>query len=230
MCGGGSQLGNLVWRKLSCVHSLTLLLNATHVTHYCITRIPFLSSSTPQEDPKTLLKVDLPLPKGQVFEALAWGPDGTIAAALGEHIHFIDSKTGQVCGCMRVGGWVLFVYACVCLVWCGTAWMKEGLRGWGGGQAPQDLGVYGACVCTHMPAAPLSPLNFMHHPLTPHPLPSLFIPLNYLQVLEVLHAHEGAVKHMVWAPKLVDMGGEEPAAVLASSSTDRRVRIWRSPK
>jgi hypothetical protein len=50
----------------------------------------------PQEDPKTLLKVDLPLPKGKVFEQLAWGPDGTIAASLGEHIHFIDGKRGQV--------------------------------------------------------------------------------------------------------------------------------------
>ena len=59
----------------------------------------------PQEDPKTLLKVDLPLPKGQVFERLAWGPDGTIAAALGEHIHFIDSKTGQVQElCVFLGG------------------------------------------------------------------------------------------------------------------------------
>jgi hypothetical protein len=50
-----------------------------------------------QEDPKTILKVDLPLPKGQVFEHLAWGPDGTIAASSGGHIHFIDSATGQVC-------------------------------------------------------------------------------------------------------------------------------------
>lgn len=50
-----------------------------------------------QEDPKQLLKVELPLPKGQVFERMAWGPDGTIAAALGGHIHFLDSKTGKVC-------------------------------------------------------------------------------------------------------------------------------------
>jgi WD40 repeat protein len=50
------------------------------------------------------------------------------------------------------------------------------------------------------------------------------------QVLEVLHAHEGTISHLVWSPQLVHMGGEEPVAVLASSSTDRRVRIWRSPK
>jgi WD40 repeat protein len=59
-----------------------------------------------QEDPKTLLKIDLPLPAGQVFEQLAWGPDGTVAASLGGHIHFLDSKTGQVgavCGVQCVG-------------------------------------------------------------------------------------------------------------------------------
>jgi hypothetical protein len=43
-----------------------------------------------------LLNLPLPLPKGQCFERMAWGPDGTIAAAVGGHIHFIDSKTGQV--------------------------------------------------------------------------------------------------------------------------------------
>jgi hypothetical protein len=49
-------------------------------------------------------------------------------------------------------------------------------------------------------------------------------------VLEALHAHEGRISHLVWSPRLVDLGDEEPAAVLASSSTDRRVRIWRSPR
>lgn len=50
-------------------------------------------------------------------------------------------------------------------------------------------------------------------------------------MLEVLHAHEGKISHLVWCPRLLDMGtGEEPVAVLASSSSDRRVRIWRSPK
>lgn len=56
----------------------------------------YLFSAASQEDPKQLLKVDLPLPKGQVFDRMAWGPDGTIAAALGGHIHFIDSRYGSV--------------------------------------------------------------------------------------------------------------------------------------
>jgi hypothetical protein len=43
-----------------------------------------------------LLNIPLPLPKGQCFDRMAWGPDGTIAAAVGTHIHFLDSKTGQV--------------------------------------------------------------------------------------------------------------------------------------
>lgn len=51
-----------------------------------------------------------------------------------------------------------------------------------------------------------------------------------VQVLEVLHAHEGPVSQLVWCPRLLGLGGEEPEAVLASSSADRRVRIWRSPK
>jgi hypothetical protein len=49
-----------------------------------------------QEDPKVLLNIALPLPNGQCFDRMAWGPDGTIAAAVGGHIHFIDSRTGQV--------------------------------------------------------------------------------------------------------------------------------------
>lgn len=97
-----------------------------------------------QEDPKVLLNLPLPLPKGQCFERMAWGPDGTVAAAVGGHIHFIDSKTGQV--------------------------------------------------------------------------------------LEVLHAHDGRITSMVWSPVLLTVpGAEQPTAVLASSSSDRRVRIWRSP-
>eukprot|EP00878_Enallax_costatus_P010560 GHUV01011027.1.p1 GENE.GHUV01011027.1~~GHUV01011027.1.p1 ORF type:complete len:367 (+),score=82.44 GHUV01011027.1:462-1562(+) len=94
-----------------------------------------------QEDPKQLLKVDLP--KGQVFERMAWGPDGTIAAAIGGQIHFIDSKTGKT--------------------------------------------------------------------------------------LEVLHAHESHITCMCWCPQFLQLTGNAPIAVLASSSTDRRLRIWKSP-
>jgi hypothetical protein len=98
----------------------------------------------PQEDPKVLLKADLPLPPGSCFERMAWGPDGTIAAALGGHIHFIDSSSGKV--------------------------------------------------------------------------------------LEVLHAHEGGITALRWSPRRVSLGaGQEPVAVLASASTDRRVRVWRTP-
>jgi hypothetical protein len=43
-----------------------------------------------------LLNIALPLPNGQCFDRMAWGPDGTIAAAVGTHIHFLDSKTGKV--------------------------------------------------------------------------------------------------------------------------------------
>jgi WD40 repeat protein len=51
-----------------------------------------------------------------------------------------------------------------------------------------------------------------------------------LQVLEVLHAHDGRITSMSWSPVLLPVpGADEPVAVLASSSSDRRVRIWRSP-
>lgn len=97
-----------------------------------------------QEDPKVLLNLPLPLPSGQCFDRMAWGPDGTIAAAVGGFIHFIDSRSGKV--------------------------------------------------------------------------------------LEVLHAHDGRITSMQWSPVLLRVpGADEPAAVLASSSSDRRVRIWRSP-
>lgn len=60
--------------------------------------------------------------------------------------------------------------------------------------------------------------------------PRVFVFLS-MQVLEVLHAHEGTINQLVWAPRLMDLqGADEPVAVLASSSSDRRVRIWRSPK
>jgi WD40 repeat protein len=97
-----------------------------------------------QEDPKTLLVVPSPLPKDQVFERLAWGPDGTIAAAYGTHVHFLSSQTGEV--------------------------------------------------------------------------------------LEVVHAHEAPLSGMHWAPQRVPLGdAAHPVAVLATCSSDRRVRFWRSP-
>jgi WD40 repeat protein len=100
----------------------------------------------PQEDPKTLLTVPLTqlgLKEGQVFSRMAWGPDGTLAAAHGTHIHFIDTDSGKL--------------------------------------------------------------------------------------LESLHAHDGEVRCLAWAPVEVEVAGGR-AAALASCSSDRRVRVWRSPK
>jgi WD40 repeat protein len=50
------------------------------------------------------------------------------------------------------------------------------------------------------------------------------------RLLETLHAHEGPISCLTWAPALLDVGGGRRAAVLASCSGDRRVRVWRSPK
>jgi WD40 repeat protein len=62
-------------------------------------------------------------------------------------------------------------------------------------------------------------------PLVLHPLMHACF-----QVLEVLHAHDGRITSLVWSPVLLSVpGADEPVAVLASSSSDRRVRIWRSP-
>lgn len=100
-----------------------------------------------QEDPKVVLTAqlrDLGLKDGQVFERMAWGPDGTIAAAIGSHIHFVDSSSGEL--------------------------------------------------------------------------------------LEKLHAHDGDVRCISWAPVELAVGRGQVAAVLASCSSDRRVRVWRSPK
>jgi len=81
-----------------------------------------------------------------VFERMAWGPDGVIAAVLGNHIHFVDSASGAL--------------------------------------------------------------------------------------LEKLHAHDGhgGISCVAWGPAVVRVGGGRRAAVLASCSGDRRVRVWRSPK
>ncbi|GBF98421.1 hypothetical protein Rsub_10486 [Raphidocelis subcapitata] len=100
-----------------------------------------------QEDPKTLLTVPLEslgLKEGRAFEKMAWGPDGTIAAVSGGHIHFVVASSGRL--------------------------------------------------------------------------------------LETLHAHDGRVACVAWAPALLDVGGGERRAVLASCSGDGRARIWRSPR
>jgi WD40 repeat protein len=76
----------------------------------------------PQEDAKTILTVPLQqlgLKEGQVFDRMEWGPDGTIAAALGGHVTFINAGSGQllerihahdgVVQCMRWGPGVVGV-------------------------------------------------------------------------------------------------------------------------
>ncbi|KAI8469467.1 MAG: WD40-repeat-containing domain protein [Monoraphidium minutum] len=100
-----------------------------------------------QEDPKTLLVApltDLGLRAGEVFERMAWGPDGTIAAAHGQFVHFFTGASARL--------------------------------------------------------------------------------------LETLHAHEGRITCLAWAPGPLALGGGRRGAVLASSSADARVRVWRSPK
>lgn len=88
--------------------------------------------------------------------------------------------------------------------------------------------IVGALALTHRLTHFLSFCASLSHTL-PHTLYTQHSPFT-CKVLEVLHAHEDTISHLVWGPRLVDLGGEEPEAVLASSSADRRVRIWRSPK
>jgi hypothetical protein len=47
-------------------------------------------------------------------------------------------------------------------------------------------------------------------------------------LLEEIPAHDGPISCMRWAPKPVAVEGQA-AAVLATSSLDRRVRLWRAP-
>ncbi len=50
------------------------------------------------------------------------------------------------------------------------------------------------------------------------------------ELLDAIDAHDGAVTSMQWCPRLVKTpGAAEPHAVLATSSRDRRVRLWRAP-
>ncbi len=55
-----------------------------------------------------------------------------------------------------------------------------------------------------------------------------FLSLKDGRLLEALHAHEAPITGMAWAPRRLSVGGEE-VAVLATCSTDRRVRFWRCP-
>ncbi len=63
-----------------------------------------------------MLVAGLPLPKGECFSHLAWGPGGVIAAAHGSAIYFLDARTGESLEAVRGahGGAVLD------LAWCPT--------------------------------------------------------------------------------------------------------------
>lgn len=51
------------------------------------------------------------------------------------------------------------------------------------------------------------------------------------KVLDSIHAHDGQVVGLCWAPRLLQaVAGQPPQAVLTTCSTDRRVRLWRSPQ
>jgi transducin beta-like protein 2 len=50
------------------------------------------------------------------------------------------------------------------------------------------------------------------------------------ELLERVDAHDKAVTAMAWCPRLVKTpGAAEPHPVLATSSLDKRVRLWRAP-
>ncbi|GAX85174.1 hypothetical protein CEUSTIGMA_g12592.t1 [Chlamydomonas eustigma] len=50
------------------------------------------------------------------------------------------------------------------------------------------------------------------------------------ELLDSIDAHDGYITELSWSPKLIKMTGrEEPVAVLATSGTDKRVRMWRCP-
>lgn len=49
-------------------------------------------------------------------------------------------------------------------------------------------------------------------------------------LLAKVHAHEGPIACMAWAPARVALGGGEECALLATCSGEARVRVWRSPK
>lgn len=46
-----------------------------------------------QEDPKARQIITMPLPKGQCYSRLAFGPDSVLAAAFGNTIHFWEVNT-----------------------------------------------------------------------------------------------------------------------------------------
>lgn len=49
-------------------------------------------------------------------------------------------------------------------------------------------------------------------------------------LLDSIDAHDSTITMMEWCPRLVKTpGSAEPHAVLATSSRDKRVRLWRAP-
>jgi WD40 repeat protein len=54
-----------------------------------------------QEDPKKLTTAGLPLPRGQCYSRLAWGPGGHIAAVHGGTVHLLDARSGEQVDAVR---------------------------------------------------------------------------------------------------------------------------------
>ncbi|PNG99608.1 hypothetical protein TSOC_014622, partial [Tetrabaena socialis] len=53
------------------------------------------------------------------------------------------------------------------------------------------------------------------------------------ELLERVDAHDSTITHLAWCPLPRPMGPEAGGAaafVFATSSRDRRVRVWRAPK
>jgi hypothetical protein len=55
-----------------------------------------------------------------------------------------------------------------------------------------------------------------------------FLSSDTLQLIEEMHAHDADITCLAWAPRLLSWQGRE-VAVLATSSSDRRVRLWHAP-
>ncbi len=51
------------------------------------------------------------------------------------------------------------------------------------------------------------------------------------ELMDSIDAHDGYISMMAWSPKPLAVPGlSDPLSVLCTCGTDKRVRLWRSPK
>lgn len=131
----------------------------------------------------------MPLPQGKVYEHIAFGADGVLAASVGNLIHLISADRGACLlflACIIIDVCMLSSWALNCCLCLCSLKSKRGGR---------------ECVRKLL----YKPFLFHTH-------------IGTGDLLEAIDAHDGAITSLEWCPRKVRTpGSAAPHAVLASS-------------